>query len=36
MGFNPFRVTRRTTFDVVLVVLTLAITVALLVWAIRG
>jgi hypothetical protein len=33
MGFNPFRVRRRSTADIVLVVVTLAVAAALVVWA---
>jgi hypothetical protein len=33
MGFNPFRRHRRSAMDVVLVVVTIAITAALVVWA---
>jgi len=33
MGFNPFRVRRRSAADIVLVVVTLAVAAALVVWA---
>jgi hypothetical protein len=33
MGFNPFRVRRRSTADVVLVVVTLTVAAALVAWA---
>ena len=36
MGFNPFRVRRRSTADIVLVVVTLTVAAALVVWAARG
>lgn len=36
MGFNPFRPARRSPFDVAIVIGTVLIIVALLVWAIRG
>lgn len=34
MGFNPFREQDKTVFDVVVVVLTLAVALALVAWAI--
>jgi hypothetical protein len=33
MGFNPFRKRRRSALDVVLVIVTIAITAVLVVWA---
>jgi hypothetical protein len=36
MGFNPFRKRRRTALDVVLVIITIAVTAALVVWAAAG
>jgi len=36
MGFNPFRKQRKTAFDVVMVVATIVIAAALVVWAVVG
>jgi hypothetical protein len=36
MGFNPFREQRNTVFDVIVVVVALAATAAVIVWAIVG
>ena len=36
MGFNPFREQRNTVFDVFVVVVALAVTAAVIIWAIVG
>ncbi len=36
MGFNPFREQRTNAFDVALVVVAIAVTTALIIWAIVG
>jgi hypothetical protein len=36
MGFNPFRKRRRSALDVVLMVITIGVTAALVVWAAAG
>jgi hypothetical protein len=36
MGLNPFRERRNTVFDVVMVVVALAVTAAVIIWAIAG
>jgi hypothetical protein len=36
MGLNPFREQRNTVFDVVMVVVALAVTAAVVIWAIAG
>ncbi len=36
MGFNPFRQQRHTLVDIVLVIGTLAVTAALVIWALSG
>jgi hypothetical protein len=36
MGFNPFREQRTTAFDIALVAIAVAVTTALIIWAIVG